>query len=178
MKLSFTAVAVAAALVMPAASPSLPAYAASMMAMKPQPKTWTVGDLVISGAFSRATLPNAPVAGGYFTITNKGSVDDTLTSASSPAAGSVQLHAMAMQNGVMKMQELPEGVAVPAGKTVSLTPDGLHLMFTDLKQRFVKGKTVPVTLTFAKAGSVTLDLVVGDIAAKAPAADSMSNMKM
>ncbi len=44
-----------------------------------------VGDLEITGAFSRATLPNAPVGAGYLTITNKGTSDDRLVSASSPS---------------------------------------------------------------------------------------------
>jgi len=180
MKLSLAAVALAAAFAAPIAAFVLPVEAASMMAMKPAAKSWTAGDLVITGAFARATLPHAPVGGGYFAVTNNGTADDALTSASSPAAGTVQLHAMSMQNGVMKMQELPDGVPVPAGKTVTLTPDGLHLMFTDLKQPFVKGQAIPVTLTFAKAGSVTIELAVGDIAAKSPGSDAgaMSGMKM
>ena len=51
----------------------------------------TVGDIEITDAFARATLPNAPVAGGYLTITNKGTDDDRLVSATSPAAGKVEL---------------------------------------------------------------------------------------
>lgn len=42
-----------------------------------------VGDLAVSGAFARATLPNQPVAGGYLTITNSGAVDDRIVSAAS-----------------------------------------------------------------------------------------------
>lgn len=171
MRLLPLAAAVLAAVL--AASIGLPAAAASaassMMAMKPAvPQSWTVGDLVISGAYARATLPNAPVGGGYFIVVNKGKADDTLVSASSPAAGAVQLHDMAMSNGVMSMRELTAGVPIPAGKTVSFSPDGLHLMLTPLNSRLVKGQTVPVTLTFAKAGAVTIQLSVGGIAAKAP----------
>ena len=74
---------------------------------------------------------------------------------------------------------------VLAGKTVTFSPSGLHLMFMRLKGTFVKGKTVPVTLTFAKAGSVTIELAIGGIAASAPpdaaampADSSMTGMKM
>jgi len=181
-KLSAAALAVATLI---APMGPLAAHAASgMMSMAPQP--WTVGDLMISGAYARATLPNAPVGGGYLIVTNKGSSDDTLVSATSPAAGSVSLHSMTMDNGVMKMSDMPNGVPIPAGKTVTFSPSGLHLMFEQLKGPFVKGKTVPLTLVFAKAGSVTVDLAIGGIAAsappgKAPAAgsdDSMSGMKM
>ena len=129
----------------------------------------TLGDLTISGAFARATLPNAPVGGGYVTITNAGSEDDTLIAASSPVAGEVQLHEMSMQGDVMKMAELPDGIPVPAGETVTLKPGGLHLMFMQLKEPMVEGSNVPVTLTFAKAGTVTVNLAIAGSAATMPA---------
>ncbi len=133
----------------------------------------TIGNIELSGAFTRATLPNAPVAGGFVSISNTGSADDTLIAATSPFAGDVQLHEMKMEGDVMKMQELPAGIPVPAGQTVMLKPGGLHLMFMQLKQPLVEGTQVPVTLTFEKAGTVELLLDVGGAAAKAPAMHSM-----
>jgi len=136
----------------------------------------TVGDLEITAAFTRATLPNAPVAGGYFTVTNSGTADDRLVSAASPAAGAVELHEMSMQGDVMKMTPFPDGIAVKAGETVTLSPSGLHLMFMQLRHPFVEGESVPVTLTFEKAGAVEVQLPVAGIGADAPA--GMSGMKM
>jgi periplasmic copper chaperone A len=129
----------------------------------------TLGDLEISGGFTRATLPNAPVGGGYITITNKGSADDRLVSAASPVAGLVQLHEMKMDGAVMKMGELPDGIPVPAGETVTLAPGGLHIMFMQLNQPFVEGTKVPVTLTFERAGTVGVELDVAGIGAAAAA---------
>ncbi len=179
MRLLPFAVALAVAIAAPAALPAMAADAGSsmMMAMQPAaPLLWTAGDLVISGAYARATLPNAPVGGGYLTIVNNGAADDTLVSATSPAAGAVQLHDMTTANGVMSMRPVPAGgLPIPAGKTVALTPNGLHLMLTDLTGPLVKGQAVPVTLIFARAGAVTVQLAIGDIAASAPpAAASMS----
>ena len=128
--------------------------------------TVTLGALELSGAFTRATLPNAPVGGGFLSITNTGTEGDTLVSASSPAAGQVQLHEMKMEGEVMKMQELAGGIPVPAGETVTLAPGGLHLMFMQLKAPFVEGESVPVTLTFEKAGTVEIMLSVGSPAAR------------
>jgi copper(I)-binding protein len=121
----------------------------------------TVGALEISGAFSRATLPNAPVGAGYLTILNTGEQDDRLVSATSPVAGVVQLHEMKMEGDVMKMAELPDGIPVPAGSTVTLQPGGLHIMLMDLNQPLVEGSDVPVTLTFEKAGTIEVQLAVG-----------------
>ena len=126
----------------------------------------TLGDLTIAGAFTRATLPNAPVAGGFLTITNAGATDDTLIGATTPAAGMTQVHEMAMDGDVMRMRELPDGLPVPAGQTVTLEPGGYHLMFMDLTGPLTEGGTVPVTLTFAQAGTVEVLLPVGPAIAK------------
>lgn len=122
--------------------------------------TVTLGDLQISGAFAKAMLPGQPVGGGFFTIKNNGKTDDRLVSISSPNAGEVELHEMAMQDNVMKMRELKDGIPVPAGGTVTLAPGGLHLMFQKVKAPFKQGDSVPVTLTFEKAGKVDLTLKV------------------
>lgn len=74
-----------------------------------------------------------------------------LVSASSPAAGVVEIHEMAMEGNVMRMRALP-GLDLPAGKTVELKPGGLHIMLIDLKQPLEPGKTVPVTLVVESGG--------------------------
>ncbi|OHV81514.1 copper chaperone PCu(A)C [Rhizobium sp. LCM 4573] len=119
-----------------------------------------VGDIEVTGAFTKAMLPGQPVGGGYFTVKNNGGEDDVLVSASSSIAGTVELHEMEMQGQVMKMRKLETGIPVPAGKTVELTPGGLHLMFIKVKEPFKQGASVPLTLTFEKAGSVDLVLPV------------------
>ena len=131
-------------------------------------EVFTLGTLEISAGYSRATLPNAPVGAGYVTITNKGTADDTLVSASSPVAGKTQIHEMKMDGDVMKMNEVEGGLVIPAGQSVTLAPGGLHIMLMDLKEQLVEGSTFPVTLTFATAGTIEIQLVVGSINADAP----------
>jgi copper(I)-binding protein len=131
------------------------------------------GDLNISLPFTRATLPNAPVGGGFLTIENTGTEADRLVSVTSTVAGATQIHELAMQGDVMKMRELPDGLEIPAGETVVLAPGGFHIMFMGLKQAFVEGETVAVTLTFEKAGSVEVLLPVQAPAADAPAGTHM-----
>ncbi|MGX9432658.1 MULTISPECIES: copper chaperone PCu(A)C [Bradyrhizobium] len=90
------------------------------------------GDLVISQAWSRATPKGAKTGGGYFTIKNKGSAPDRLTGGSADVAGSVQVHEMSMEGGVMKMRPVEKGLTIEPGKTVKLAPGGYHLMMMDL----------------------------------------------
>lgn len=129
-----------------------------------------LGPINISVPFTRATLPNAPVGGGFFTIENTGTEADRLISATSSVAKDTQIHEMAMEGDVMKMRELPDGLEIPAGETVVLAPGGFHIMFMGLNQPFVEGETVTVTLTFEKAGTVEVPLPVQAPAADAPAA--------
>ena len=119
-----------------------------------------LGDLTLSKPYSRASLPKAPVAGGFLTITNAGG-DDRLVSISADAiSGHGEIHDMEMVGDVMKMRELPEGLPIPAGATVELAPGGLHMMFMELKQPLLAGDQIKVKLTFEKAGEVELPMTV------------------
>lgn len=121
-----------------------------------------LGDLHIERAMLRATPPNAPVAVGYVTIVNTGDADDTLVAAAiaGDVARTVQLHGMAMENGVMRMEAAGGGIALPAGAAVTLSPGGRHLMVMGLQRPLTAGDSHAVTLTFAQAGTVTLEMPV------------------
>ena len=136
------------------------------------------GDLVITQAWSRATPGGAKIAGGYLTIENKGTAPDRLISGSGDVAGKVEIHEMAMNNGVMTMRPLDKGLTIEPGKTVKLAPGGYHLMLMDLKQPFKQGDKVPVALEFEKAGKVTLSLDVQGVGAQAPAGGDHSGGQM
>jgi hypothetical protein len=137
------------------------------------------GDLVITQAWTRATPGGAKTGGGFLTIENKGSAPDKLISASADVAGKVELHEMAVNDGVMKMRPVEGGLTIDPGKTVKLAPGGLHLMIMDLKNPLKQGEKLPVTLQFEKAGKVTVTLDVEGVGAKGPAgADGMEMNKM
>lgn len=119
-----------------------------------------VGDLQIGHPYSRAMLPGAKVGGGYLKITNSGG-DDRLVSVSSDRASSVQVHEMQMDNGIMIMRELKDGLAVPANSVVELKPGSYHLMFMNVTQPFKDGEMVKAKLVFEKAGPVDVEFAVG-----------------
>jgi copper(I)-binding protein len=122
----------------------------------------TVGAIEIATPMIRATTPGQPVAGGFLRLTNAGAEDDRLVAASVPpeVAGRTELHEMAMDGGVMLMRELETGIPLPAGETVTLMPGGLHLMFLELTGALEAGTAQPVTLTFERAGEVTVEMDV------------------
>ncbi|MBT9384637.1 copper chaperone PCu(A)C [Pseudooceanicola sp. CBS1P-1] len=118
-------------------------------------------DIVIDTPRVLAANPLARTAAAYLTLTNTGPGDDRLTDLSSPAAGRVALHeSRDAGGGVMTMRPLPDGLALPAGQSRSLAPGGLHIMLSDLRAPLSPGSTLTLTLTFQKAGAVTLTLPV------------------
>ncbi|MCO6186740.1 copper chaperone PCu(A)C [Rhizobium sp. L1K21] len=135
-----------------------------------------VGDLEIIHPNVRATVPGAKVGGGFMTISNNGTSDDRLVSVTAPdVSDDVQLHEMTMENDVMKMRQLADGIPLPAGEVTELKPGGLHVMFMNIKHQFKEGEMIKGTLHFEKAGDVDVEFSVGPAAGGEMKHD---NMKM
>lgn len=117
------------------------------------------GDIEISGAFMRAPPKGAPAGGAFLTIKNNGSQDDRLLSAQANISKTVELHTHVVDGNVMRMRQV-ESIAVPAGGTAELKPGGDHIMFIGLEKAPQEGDTVPVTLTFEKAGAISISVPV------------------
>lgn len=122
-----------------------------------------IGSLQITAPAIRATLPNQPVAGGFLTITNNGPEPDRLVGGSAEFATDIQIHEMAVENDVMKMRELGEGLEIPAGGTVELKPGGYHLMFMKISEPMKDGETRKAKLVFENAGGVDVEFDVRDM---------------
>ncbi|MBM3491883.1 MAG: copper chaperone PCu(A)C [Alphaproteobacteria bacterium] len=118
------------------------------------------GDLIIEQPWSRATPEGARTGAGYLVIRNAGKTDDRLLGASTGGAQRVEVHEMSMDGAIMRMRELPAGVALPAGGTLALKPGGYHLMFIDLKAPLKAGDVLSVTLRFERAGALTVEFAV------------------
>lgn len=139
-------------------------------------ETYTIGDIVIETPWARAMPPGADAGGGFMTIRNTGTVDDTLVAITSSIAARIEVHTMDMTDGVMRMRELEGGLAIPAGETVELAPGGFHVMFLDVLTPIAEGPPVTITLTFERAGDVTIDMVVVPPGAPGPAAGNPGMM--
>lgn len=123
------------------------------------PAAPSAGSLQIKKAWVRAVPPVSDDSAAYLTIENTGSSADTLESVSTPAAGVAALHRMTMHHEIMKMQAL-KSLALPAGKTVTMDPSGLHIMLEHLKSPLKAGDTIPLTLHFHQAGTLTVQASV------------------
>lgn len=130
--------------------------------------------------WARATPAGAATGAIYLTL--KATAADKLVSVSTPAAKEAQLHTMSMENGVMKMRALPGGIDLPAGKSVTLKPGGMHIMLMALTGPLTQGETIPLTLNFEKSGTQQISVPVEKVGAMGPAGAAngggMGGMKM
>lgn len=129
------------------------------------------GTIIVEGAWARRApmmghaMPGhgAAMAKGngavYVTLKNPGAEPDTLLSAATDAAHTVELHETIHDAGVMRMRPLPK-FAIPAGGQLEMKPGGHHLMLLGLTRELKPGETVRVTLTFEKAGRLAVEAEV------------------
>lgn len=102
-------------------------------------------EVSVKDAWIRGTVQGQSAAGAFMELTGKSNA--RLVGAASPAAKTVEVHNMKVENGVMKMFPV-DGVDLPAGKTVKLAPGGYHVMLMGLQKPLNAGDQVPLRLTF------------------------------
>lgn len=120
---------------------------------------YTIADLHVVQPWSRALPPVAKTGAAYLVIDNRGDQEDRLLEVRTPIAGHAELHEHVHQDGLMKMQRL-DTLPLPAGDRVSFKPGGYHIMLFDLKQPLNAGEHFPLTLYFAEAGELQVEIAV------------------
>ncbi|WP_338579091.1 copper chaperone PCu(A)C [Pseudomonas sp. ML2-2023-6] len=122
---------------------------------------------VVDDAWVRATVAGQPSTGAFMHITS--STDSKLVEVRSPVAKTVQIHESKMANDVMSMQPV-SSVALPAGKSVAIEPEGYHVMLIDLVGQVKAGDHVPLTLIVEDSKGVKESI---EVKAQARALNSM-----
>ena len=112
------------------------------------------GPLEIKDAFAFAPI-TLESTGAYLTIVNHGAIADTLAGARCSCAQSVTIHQMG-PGGMVMRQSLP----VPAGESARFAPGGMHLMLMSLDHLARPGERIALTLRFAHAGEVLVQVPV------------------
>lgn len=137
----------------------------------------------VEGAWARPSAAGQTTGAVYFRITSD--TDDRLLAASVPTsvASTAEVHEVVMADMTgdmdgemtgdmdgdmgemqMTMQELTDGLALPAGETVTLEPGGYHIMLLDIAEPLALGDQVEVTLDFETADDITLVVEVAESA--------------
>ncbi|PTV57842.1 MULTISPECIES: copper chaperone PCu(A)C [Pseudomonas] len=131
----------------------------------------------VSDAWVRASVPHQQSTGAFMVLT--ASSDSKLVGVASPVAKTVQVHEMTMNGDVMGMREV-KAIELPAGKAVTLDPNGLHVMLMGLHNQVKEGDKVPLTLTIedAKGAKETLEVQAQVRALNADASGGHDHMHM
>ncbi len=113
------------------------------------------------GADAPRGAPAAGLGNGavYVTIENRGGTPDALLAAATDAARTAELHETINDGGVMRMRPLPK-FEVSGGAKLEMKPGGHHIMLLGLTCDLKPGDTVKLTLTFERAGRMTVDAPV------------------
>ncbi|MGE5504210.1 MAG: copper chaperone PCu(A)C [Actinomycetota bacterium] len=117
------------------------------------------GDIQVKNAWARSAPTGAVTGAAFLTIVNTGKQADRLLGASTPAARMAELHMHVMEGDVARMAAL-SSVDVFAGQTVAFAPGSLHVMLVGLTGPLAQGSHFPLTLEFANAGNITVDVAV------------------
>lgn len=86
-----------------------------------------LAELDISDARIKNLPPTVPLRAGYLTLHNPRPVAVSVVAVHSAAFASIEIHRSVMQDGMMRMQPVPQ-LEIGAGETLRLAPGGLHLM--------------------------------------------------
>ena len=125
--------------------------------------------VAVKEVWARDTIGRTENAAVFMTITSP--TPDRLLGASTDIAEKTDLMTMGGDLRAMEMKYL-DGIDIPANKTVSLNPSGLHVWLAKLKQPLKAGQSFPLVLKFEKAGEVRVTVTVIEPAAMPPMSGS------
>ncbi len=114
------------------------------------------GDITIGHAWMRPVPKGVKVGAAYMPLLNWGA-DDALIAASTPVAEKVEFHNTVKNGDVYEMRQEAK-VELPKGQPVAMNPKGRHIMLFGIKKEIKPGDKIPLTLEFAKAGKVVVEL--------------------
>ena len=128
------------------------------VALAAVPVLSALAQTTVKDAWVRGTVPQQTATGLFAQLTS--AAGGKLISVSSPVAGLAEIHEMSMANGVMQMRQIANGLPIPAGESIVLKPGGYHVMLIGLRQRLTAGESLPLTLTFEKAGNISVTVPI------------------
>lgn len=119
--------------------------------------------LVVEAVSPWARPSNASTSAVYMNLNNHTAKDVSLTHVTAfEVANKVAIHQTATDsNGLVKMVAVDK-LMLPAGKTVELRPNGIHIMLMDLKKPLKVGDTFKLTLKFDDSSTSVVDVEVKD----------------
>lgn len=118
-----------------------------------------LANVVVEQPYVRAMPSSAVNSAAFMVLSNHSEQSLKLLSATSPVAKVVELHTHKMENGVMKMRQIPF-IEIPARGKTTLAPGGLHIMLMGLLKPVNEGDEVKLELSFSDGSVQSIQVAV------------------
>lgn len=109
-------------------------------------------EVTVSDAY--IAQPASDTSAMFGLVSNTGSESVRIIGGSAPDVAMVQVHEFVKQENTEVMQEVPDGLEVPAGGSVELKPGSYHVMLMDVTKDWAVGDEITVTLDLSNGQSV------------------------
>lgn len=130
---------------------------------------FTKNEIFVGHPWARPSMAAHVPAAVYLEIINRGEADDRLIEVKTGRAKSAEIHSSQTGgDGMMRMRPAKDGVAAPAGETISMETGAYHIMLIGLDGKLVDGESFPLVLTFENAGDIEVAVKVEDRALQTP----------
>lgn len=128
---------------------------------------YTSKGVTVAHPWVRAAPGGSTVTAAYLEIKGAKGTSDRLIGATTSKAKTIELHRTVMTGAVARMDKV-DTIAVPAGKSVVLGPNGYHIMLMDMARPLKEGELMTLSLVFEKAGAIEVEASVEPAGAKGP----------
>jgi len=121
--------------------------------------------IVVDAAWARETFKMAQTGAAYLRLNNPSekAIELLAVSVDDETAQMVEIHNTVVEDNMMRMKHLEDGVVIAAGETLSFQPGGMHLMLMGLKGPLVANETFELVLHFADESTLSKKVVVRDM---------------
>ncbi len=125
---------------------------------------WARPAMTMTGMQGGESSPGGMETGGmagtgavFMRLCNAGQTADRLIGGQTDVAEVVEVHETVMENDVMKMRMLQDGLEVPARGEVLLKPGSYHVMLIGMKRNLEVGDRFELELEFEVSGRLTVE---------------------
>jgi copper(I)-binding protein len=115
----------------------------------------------VENAWGRPSPQGTAVGAFYLEISNDSRQADVLIAGESQECGATEIHeTYQVEEGVMSMRPVEQGVQVRPGEVVEFMPGGLHIMCINPSTKFTQGAALPLTLIFEISGPMDIQVEI------------------
>ncbi|HIE82828.1 MAG TPA: copper chaperone PCu(A)C [Dehalococcoidia bacterium] len=117
-------------------------------------------DIQIEQSYALTASPVSKSGAIFMHIMNNGLENDLLIAVRTDVAMMPELHTHIMEHGIAKMRQIEGGIVILAGEATILKRGGMHVMLMGLTRSLLQGDVITITLIFAHAGEITIEVPV------------------